>query len=143
MNPTSKIGGQSVCRCNGSDVMSCARLFWLMKVTRPPTPIVTSDGANELFEVMTTVAVNGGGPGGAGVGAGGGVEGGGVEAAGGVGAVGVDDAPPPVQAVARHATASIATRRARHPPYAPAMPTFDPFALRSLRRLAPSLPSVF
>ena len=66
-----------------------------MKVTRPPTPIVTSDGVNVLLDVMVMVAVKGGGAGGAGVGGGVGVvAGGGVDAAGGVGAVGAVDPPP-------------------------------------------------
>ena len=74
--------------------ISCGRLFWLMKVTRPPTPMVTSDGTNVLLDVITMVAVKGGGTGGAGVGGVGVVVGGGVVAAGGVGAVGADGAPP-------------------------------------------------
>src|SRR5580765_1024991 len=66
-----------------------------MKVTRPPTPIVTSGGVNVLLDVMVMVAVKGGGAGGAGVGGGVGVvAGGGVDAAGGEGAVGAVDPPP-------------------------------------------------
>src|SRR5882672_2692931 len=94
------ISGQSRWSGSGPPWMSWGTLSLLTNVTRPPTPIVVSNGSRPNA-VIDTVAVVGGAGGGAGTG-----EDAGMGAATGVGAADGDDVPPPHPASARAATSA-------------------------------------
>ena len=110
--------------------MSCARLFWLMNVTRPPARIVTSGGSNLFAEVITMVAESVGAGGTGAVGAEGGVE-----LVGVVGPVGVAGADDPLQPTSAISAITVHTTFAFIVPCLrfPSLPASTPPLLRRLR----------